>query len=344
MRIKLFLSFVLFSVLVLTGCGSKGKGLNLLPMATGAANEVLVVMNPSMLNGAVGSEVKSILTSDVPGLPQSEPNFKVSTVATNHFDKILKPVRNIFIVETGDIYTQPKFSFARNVWADGQMILYLKAPDAKSLEEFLPANAQVIIDFFVNSEVNRVVKVLRDSYNHDASDQLAKQLGVEMKIPVELSQINKKKDFFWVSNNQNQGRMDIVVYSVPYRDKDAFTPEKILARRDSVMKANLPGGAPGSYMTTQHFLEPAFRTMSVGGKYVGEMRGLWEMTGDVMGGPFVSHTRLDEANQRIITVEAFVYAPEKKKRNMMRKLEAALYTLQLPQDNVLPEVPVLVTK
>jgi len=29
-------------------------------------------------------------------------------------------------------------------------------------------------------------------------------------------------------------------------------------------------------------------------------------------------------------VEAFVYAPEKKKRDLIRRLEASLYTLQLP--------------
>ncbi|MEG1616585.1 MAG: DUF4837 family protein [Bacteroidales bacterium] len=342
MKAKLLLSFLFSLTLLLSSCG--GKSINVMPTATGAANEVLVVMSENLLKGEVGSEVKSILTSDVPGLPQSEPNFKVSTVTPNHFDKILKPVRNIFIVETGDIYTQPKFSYARNVWADGQMILYLKAPDAKSLVEFLPANSQVIIDFFVNSEMNRVVKLLKDSYNRDASEQLSRQLGVEMRIPTDLLQVNKKKDFFWASNNQYKGRMDIVVYSVPYTEKDAFSPERILARRDSVMKANLPGGTPGSYMTTQYYVDPAFRAINLNGKYVGEMRGLWEMKGEVMGGPFVSHTRLDEANQRIITVEAFVYAPERKKRNLMRKLEAALYTLQLPQENMLPEVPVLVTK
>lgn len=342
MKSKLLLSALTMILVLMTGC--KGKGMSLLPTASGSAYEVLVVMDNNLLKGEVGREIKEVLTSDVPGLPQAEPQFRVSTVSTNHFDKILKPVRNIFIVETGELYTQPKFSFARNVWAEGQVILYLKAPDAKSLETFIPENAQTIIDFFVNSEMNRVVKVLKDSYNQDASQQLAELLGVEMRIPTDLSQIQKKKDFFWISNNQYQGRMDIVVYSVPYTESDAFSPEKILARRDSIMKLNIPGAYEGTYMTTQKFLAPSFREMNLGGKYTGEMRGLWEIAGDVMGGPFVSHTRLDEANQRIITAEAFIYAPEKEKRNMLRKMEAALYTLKLPQENMLPEVPVTVSQ
>ena len=50
-----------------------------------------------------------------------------------------------------------------------------------------------------------------------------------------------------------------------------------------------------------------------------------------MGGPFVSHSRVDEANGRVVVAEAFVYAPETLKRDLMRRMEAALYTLQLPQ-------------
>ena len=36
-------------------------------------------------------------------------------------------------------------------------------------------------------------------------------------------------------------------------------------------------------------------------------------------------------NGRIIVAEAFVYAPESLKRDLIRRMEAALYTLQLPK-------------
>ena len=49
----------------------------------------------------------------------------------------------------------------------------------------------------------------------------------------------------------------------------------------------------------------------------------------MMGGPFVSHAQLDEARQRVIVVEGFVYAPETDKRNFLRRIEAALFTLEL---------------
>ena len=50
--------------------------------------------------------------------------------------------------------------------------------------------------------------------------------------------------------------------------------------------------------------------------------------------------RLDEANNRIVVAEGFVYAPETDKRNYIRRLEASLHTLRLPGefDNPLDEV------
>ena len=62
------------------------------------------------------------------------------------------------------------------------------------------------------------------------------------------------------------------------------------------------------------------------------MRGLWRMEGDMMGGPFVSVARLDEQNNRVVVAEGFVYAPETDKRNFIRRIEAALYTLRLPDE------------
>ena len=69
------------------------------------------------------------------------------------------------------------------------------------------------------------------------------------------------------------------------------------------------------------------------GFYGMETRGLWKiLDGEAMGGPFVSLTRLDQVNGRVVTAEAFLFAAGQKKRNAMRQQEAILYTLQMPQD------------
>ena len=72
---------------------------------------------------------------------------------------------------------------------------------------------------------------------------------------------------------------------------------------------------------------------TVGGFYGLETRGLWKLLdGEAMGGPFVSLTRLDQVNGRVVTAEAFLFAAGQKKRNAMRQAEAILYSLRMPNE------------
>jgi hypothetical protein len=66
------------------------------------------------------------------------------------------------------------------------------------------------------------------------------------------------------------------------------------------------------------------------GNFVREMRGLWEVKVDFMGGPFISWSMVDEKRNRIVTAFGFVYAPKIDKRNQVRKLEGILKGIDFP--------------
>ena len=309
----------------------KSKKSLMMPNASGLPYEMLVVMDDEQWERPLGRAVFNVLDTDVPGLPQSERSFRITRVAPSGMSSnMFRIMRNILKVDIQNIYTQPKLKFARDVYAYPQMVMTLQAPDEASLAKYVEDNAQSIIDFFTRAEMNREINNLREEHNPEVS-RLAKEIiGVDVWVPWELNKFKKGKDFLWASTNTGKKDMSIVLYSYPYTDENTFTLEYFLDKRDSVMKANIPGGPEGSYMATQRdfvYVEDA----TVHGKYAQVARGLWRVKGDRMGGPFVSHSRVDEVNGRVVVAEAFIYAPESLKRDLMRRLEAALYTLQLPQ-------------
>ena len=303
----------------------------LMPNASGLPYEMLVVMDDAQWDRPLGRAVFNVLDSDVPGLPQSERSFRISRVAPDGFNSnMFRIMRNVIKVDIQNIYTQPKFKFARNVYSYPQMIMTLQAPDEESLTEYINNNQQSIIDFFTKAEMNREIENLRERHNPEVSRLAEEILDVDIWVPWELNKFKRGKDFLWASTNVGKKDMNLVLYSYPYTDKNTFTLDYFLQKRDSVMKANIPGGPKGSYMTTNHdyvYVEDG----TVRGKYAQIARGLWRIQGDRMGGPFVSHSRVDEANSRVVVAEAFIYAPESLKRDLLRRMEAALYTLQLPQ-------------
>ena len=314
---------------------AKSKKGFMMPNATGLPYEMLVVLDDAQWERPLGRAVFNVLDTDVPGLPQSERSFRITRVNPEGMSSnMFRIMRNIIKVDIQNIYTQPKLKFSRDVYSHPQMVMTLQAPDEASLTKYVEENAQSIIDFFTRAEMNREIANLREEHNPDVS-RLAKEiLGVDVWVPWEVNKYKKGKDFLWASTNSEKKDMNIVVYSYPYTDTNTFTLDYFLDKRDSVMKANIPGGPEGSYMATQRDYVYV-KDGTVHGKYAQIARGLWRVKGDRMGGPFVSHSRVDEVNGRVVVAEAFIYAPESLKRDLMRRMEAALYTLQLPEQ---PEV------
>ena len=64
--------------------------------------------------------------------------------------------------------------------------------------------------------------------------------------------------------NAATGDQNFVIYSYPYTDKDTFTKEYFVHKRDSVMKINIPGAQEGMYMSTDSLMTDV-RPISVQG-------------------------------------------------------------------------------
>lgn len=342
---KVTLGFlVLLTTFAMFSC--KGKNNLFLPTPTGMPYEVLVVSSDEMWNNPSGRALFDVLDTDVPGLPQSERSFRISHTPKSGFSSLLKTFRNIIEVDIQKgVYSQPKLKFTRDKYASPQMIMTIQAPDEKSFEEFVSQNGQTIINFFTVSEMNREIEILKTKFSEPVNDSIKKYFDCELRIPVDIQSIKVGKDFIWASNQYNASSsiMNFVIYSFPYTDTNTFTLDYFIHKRDSVMKKNIPGEKPNQYMSTDSILvdvtDSSFRDY-----YMQVARGLWKMKNDLMGGPFVSHSIVDEINGRVIVVEAFIFAPSMKKRDIMRKLEAALFTLKLPADKaietstIMPEV------
>lgn len=318
-----------FIALLMTACGGKGKSV-FTPTSSGRAYEILVVIDQNVWERPAGRALFDVLDSDVPGLPQSERSFRIMYTSPANYDSTLKLVRNIIIVEINkNLYTQPKFKSTQNVYASPQSILTIQAPDEESFAEFVTKHKQVIIDYFTHAEMNRQIAVLEHKHSDYVATKIQSIFDCDVWVSGELVSTKQGEDFFWAGTNAATGDCNFVMYSYPYTDKDTFTKEYFVHKRDSVMKVNIPGAREGMYMMTDSLMTDV-KPITVQGEYALEARGLWRVKGDFMGGPFVSHVRLDRANQRIIVSEIFVYSPDKLKRNLVRQMEASLYTVKLP--------------
>ena len=324
------------------GCGKSTD--RLLTSATGSIYECIVV-SPSSVSKALCDTMRA----DMYGLPQMEATFTTSHVPVNQFDDLFKASRNILLIDINEHkYTQVKTTKSRDVWSKPQAMIRIQAPSEEDLLAYWQTNGGRIREWFVQEELARQIRFYRANTNKDARAILNKQ-GYDILIPEDYILVESLKlkvestadsaDVVWCCNNKGPMRKDVVVYSYPYTAQEQFSNDSIVAMRNAVMGKLVTAQVEGSYMGTEykHF-PPVTRSVAalrdtVGGFYAMETRGLWKiMNGEAMGGPFVSLTRLDQVNGRVVTAEAFLYAAGQKKRNAMRQMEAILYTLKMPNE------------
>ena len=368
---------LVLAAISMVSCGkSTGRTLT---SATGSVYDCLVVINDqpltqeqinqvaklSLVNEASGYTkpiatlydlVEAVMGADMPCMPQVEPYFRVTKVATAQFDDMFKPTRNILFVDINpQKYTQLKAKVSNDYWSTPQALCRIQSPSEEKFVSYWLEHGEEIREWFVNQEIKRQTKFYRASTNKDARAILQAQ-GYDMLIPEDYMVIMDtvlggattyslrnpitvapEVRLMWCCNNKGSMRRDIVVYSCPYTDEKTFTYDFLTAKRDAVLSRVVSASVEGSYMGTEYkVMPPVMRTITVQeDEQATEVRGLWRiLNGEAMGGPYVSHTRLDQVNGRVVTAEAFLYAAGQKKRTALRQAEAILYTLQLPQDTI----------
>lgn len=305
----------------------------LTPSSSGNPYEVLVVAEDSLWNGYAGKALQQVLEHPIPMLPQEEATFNVSHVTLKHYDRITNIFRNIIKIEIDEYSTEPHFSVVRDMFSTPQLILTIKGPSHKELSTFITEKTKYIIDYISAEEINRNAMMLEERHNIKFNDMVKEVFGCELYIPSDLKQIKRGKNFIWASDDGVNVIQSICIYSYPYATERVFTLDAYVKLRNWFMKENIPGAKPNQYMTTtKGFVQ--VKNINVQGHYVQEARGLWNMANDMMGGPFIAHSQVDTINNMVVVVEGFVYAPDKMKRTMIRRLQSALYTLKLPTERL----------
>ena len=287
--------------LLLTSCGLTGKNRKK-PASTGQPYEIV-------LEGDTDSIVTRILTEDVPALPQPEPLCKLIQVKKGKTKGSYLLVRTRIIVNITDKDFAVKLNHDEN--AAPQNIIRINARSVQQLRERL--NGEKLRQLVDEAELEHLAEMISNNpskQNKEMQEEVKKTFGLDMKIPVSMNASKKAKDFIWISNNASTGMQNLLVMKVKSEERrmknsNAFHVND-KAQIDSILRTNMPGETDSMYMVIPVLFE----------------RGLWEMKGDAMGGPYVMH-RIHN-----LYVIGFVYAPEMKKKILIKQLEAAISTIK----------------
>lgn len=316
----------MFATTVLTSCNSNKVREKMLPEISGAAGEVVLIIEDEVWKSSVDT-LLNVLCEDVPGLPQSEPMFDLVHIPNSAFSEIFQRHRNIIDCNiVADSVSGIKVAY--DIWAKPQTIVKITAPSVQEFVNLILDNRDKLVGIILKAEQDRIIKNYSAFPDREVQARLEKSCGINMTIPKGYTYDMDTNNFVWISHETPEISQGIFVYYYDYTDTLAFTRDRLIATRNQMCKNYVGGPRDGSYMTTVMYEDvTTFRSYSLHGKYTAELRGLWETKGDFMGGPFVSISQYDEKRNRIVTVDGYVYAGKKDKRNYMRQVEAIMQTI-----------------
>jgi hypothetical protein len=188
--------------------------------------------------------------------------------------------------------------------------------------------------YFTENERIRTNWLNAMAANIDLVGQVESAFGFSLDIPAGFSLVKKDVNFMWLRHAIHKEKQDIelgiLIYTQDYTDTALFDPRYIILRRNLVTQMHIPGPSEDSYMTVSaEYIPPVFSWLEdFPAGYTVETRGLWKVENDFMGGPFLNYTFLDEAGNRVVTLDGYVYNPNGEKKDYLRQLEALFYSVE----------------
>ncbi len=294
-----------------------------LPDSNGGRLDLIVVAKEPLWQSIAGDYLRKLLTSQQPLLPQPEPLYTVRQIEPSQFNDLLKRSRNIIILDEGN----GSFITEKNKWAKPQLVTTISAPDPTELAQKIKQKGEEMEEALHQSEVEVLQKRL---FKETLSlPKALKARNVSLRIPSSFQLEVEEEGLFIFWNKTLKTDQGLIIHFQPLDPDQAIVGSNIISLRDSITQKYILGQREGSYMVTEDLLTPQIKNMELDKQFAAETRGLWRTEGEFKGGPFISYTVYDEINQQIVTLDAFLFAPEIKKRNILFELEAILKSFEI---------------
>lgn len=316
--------FILSSLIAIVGCGNSKA---LLPNVSGKAGEIIVVIDKNDWEGTLGNDVRELLACDCPWLAQQEPLYSLVNVPAGGFGDLFKIHRNIVYFMINSQLDSTGIQYRHDVWAAPQCLVQVNARTSDEASRLLGENGKTIVSFIEQAERDRVIRNSIRYEERSIAEKVSEVFGGSPHFPMGYKLKKLTPDFAWIADEKQYTIQGILIYRYPaVGDADELSVGRIIAKRNETLRTNVPGMFENTWMTTGDYLPPQLEFFRYRGREFAQVRGLWEVENDYMGGPFVSHSFYSPDGESVIVAEAFVYAPKYDKRQYLRQVESILFS------------------
>ena len=351
----IFLALIM--TLVMMGC----ETLEYRPAAVGREGDVVVVIDSTHWNGALGEAVRGNVAPYLGTLPAPEREFnlrRMSLTSRGVIEAIQKQKNILFVAPLADSTREAEFLRSRldaqaleairggsvsiiprrDLWRTGQQVIYVFGDTVESIVAELENRGEDIRYQFNDLTRQRVeIDMFEKGRQFDMEQALLDKHDFRVKVQHDYFSAIDTTDFVWLRRvvDANSWR-SLFVYYIDDFNPANVNPDWIHAARDRLTETHIRGNLDG-FVTIDYRRELNTENVDFLGRYGFETRGLWHMVerdddGELtewgMGGPFVNYTFYDDDSRRLYMIDGMVFAPGYDKREFLRHMEVIAHTFK----------------
>ena len=347
----------LFLGLALTSCTDDvQRTLQPTPSAFGRINSLVVVADSSTWKAGVGDSVAYFFEAPYIILPQPEPIFDVRFIEPERVagEPAWGQLRNYLVLADLSDAESPTTEMvlndltdekiqqvrqegfgtavAKNKWATGQQLIYVIGKNYNELLNGLSSVYPGIVKRLQQGEDERMrVTTYFEGVNRRLGDTIRQLTGANLDIPGGYVRVPLNSDeVVWLRKEVQGASLNIMVTKAPYQNQGQLSKEGLKEIRNRIGKEYVSSTTDNTWMTINDTDLPLFtETTELNGAYAIEGRGIWEIENDFLAGPFVSYLLNDTVDNELVLVDGFVYAPGRKKRDLMEEVVQVIRTASI---------------
>ena len=350
MKIRIILIIVSVTALIVSCTPSENSRFKVKPNALGVMNEIVVICDDDIWESIVGDTIRHFFEAVFPLTPRPEPMFDLRQYDMSEINvqPLKKELRTYLILANLDdvtsevtqfasrdlgqerldrARTQPEFntSVGRDKWANGQILMYLFAYGTDELAAAVEKNYDGIA-----SKVNEHDKLQLEQhtyargYNKGLTSNMIGRYGGEISIPGDFQvalDIPEEDGLYWLRKDTKDGVVNMAFRIFDYDNATLVSRDSAIARFNNFGRF-VNSERENTYIIINDEDLPVLEfDRTVSNRYTKEWRGIWEMENDFMGGPFISYSIVNDDTGKLLSIDAFLFAPGKRKRDLMQQVD-----------------------
>ena len=354
MKINTFFPILFLFTITLLGLASCGPDTmpsraGILPAAFGKANKLVVIADSTWWEEGLRDSVDYTFGAPFLILPRPEPLYDLT-----HFDykeleykPARKELRSYLIVsheglrgskiddlirkDLGDSVLPAgkpySVKLVQNRWATNQVIFYIYGRNAEEVYRAIVERGPAMLSKLKEHDLPIIESQAYAARENAAlGNQVRELTGASFRIPGEFVTGLDIDSSLWLRKDATDITLSLMFRKIPYTSPEQFSLEGFRAIHDRMTRIVTSQIENTRMQVDDRDLPMFFSQQSLDGQYAMEVRGIWSMQNDFMGGPFISYLIQSPDQRSLIVATGFIYGPGKSKREWMQQLEVILRT------------------